>query len=140
MRFKTGRGDRVELNLTPLIDVVFILLMFFIVTTTFDRYAQLKIELPEASVEPQSAQAPPLELAIDAAGSYYLNGQPLVNTQAATLMSALERAAEGRLDTPLVISADRRAQHQAVVTALDAAARVGLTRLSIPTVQAEAAP
>lgn len=137
MRFKTGRGERVELNLTAFIDVVFVLLLFFIVTTTFDRYAQLKIELPEASAKPDPRQEQPLELAIDAAGNYYLNGRALVNTQRATLMAALEKAAAGRLETPLVLSGDRRTQLQAMVTAMDAAASVGLTRLSIPTTQAE---
>ncbi len=140
MRFNSRRGDRLELNLTPLIDVVFILLMFFMVTTTFNRYAQLRIDLPRASVNSETQPEPPLELAIDAQGNYYLNGRGLVNTQAETVLSALQRAVQGRLETPLAISADARTPHQAVVTAMDAAARLGLKRLSISTVQAEHSP
>lgn len=140
MKFQNGRGDRVELNLTPLIDVVFILLMFFIVTTTFNRYAQLKIELPETSVTSPTQTNRPLELAIDAAGDYYLNGRALINTQPATLVTALKLAAAKRLDMPLAISADRRTPYQAVVTAMDAATQVGLTRVSLPTTQAEEPP
>jgi biopolymer transport protein ExbD len=139
MNFKTSRGDRVELNLTPLIDVVFILLMFFIVTTTFKRNSELKIELPEASAEAEPREKA-LELVIDAQGRYYINGQALINTKPATLMSALEDATGGRKDLPMVISGDRRTPYQAVVTAMDASARLGLTHFSIATTQAEDAP
>lgn len=137
MRFKTSRADRLELNLTSLIDVVFVLLIFFVLTTTFNRHAELQIELPRASADPLQTRQEPLELSIDAAGRYYINGRALVNTQAATLTTALSDAAKGRKDTPIVLNADARTPHQAVVTAMDVAARVGLTRLSIATTQDE---
>jgi biopolymer transport protein ExbD len=137
VRFKTSHSDRLELNLTPLIDVVFVLLIFFVLTTTFDRHAELQIELPRASAEPVQQRREPLELSIDAAGRYYINGRALVNTQAATLTTALEDATKGREDTPIILNADARTPHQAVVTAMDVAARVGLTRLSIATTQDE---
>lgn len=140
MRFSTGRGDRIELNLTSLIDVVFMLLIFFVLTTTFHRYGELEIQLPEASTQPEPQVQEPLELVIDASGRYYVGGQELVNTQTTTLMMALENATQGRKDAPLVISADARTPHQAVVTAMDSAARLGLTRFSIATTKAEDAP
>jgi biopolymer transport protein ExbD len=136
VRFKTSHSDRLELNLTPLIDVVFVLLIFFVLTTTFERHAQLQIELPQASAEPVQQRREPLELSIDAAGRYYVNGRALVNTQAATLTTALKDAAKGR-DGTIILNADARTPHQAVVTAMDVAARVGLTRLSIATTQDE---
>jgi biopolymer transport protein ExbD len=140
MRFKARRGDRVELNLTSLIDVVFMLLIFFVVTTTFNRHGELKIQLPEASAKPKQQEEEPVELVIDLEGRYYVNGQALVNTQAVTLMAALEDAIQGRTDMPMLISADRRTPYQAMVTAMDSAARLGLTHLSLPTTQAEDAP
>jgi biopolymer transport protein ExbD len=129
----------VELNLTAFIDVLFVLLLFLLVTTTFKSHGELKIELPEASPEAEQ-QERPLELVIDSSGRYYIDGQALVSTQPAILMSALDGATQGRKDMPLVISGDRRAPYQAVVTAMDAAARLGLTRFSIATTQAEDAP
>ncbi len=140
MRFKTGRDERVELNLTPLIDVVFILLMFFIVTTTFNRHAQLKIELPKASAKPEQQYGEPLELLIDASGRYYLDGRQLVNTQAKTLMMAMAKATHGRTNMSMIISADARTRHQAVVTAMYTAAKVGLTHFSIATTRLRDAP
>lgn len=137
MRFQTDRGGGVALNLTPLINVVFILLMMFIVTTTFKRYAQLRTELSEASPELKSERAWPLKLAIDAAGDYYLNGDALIESQSVTLVTVLVRAAAGRLNTPLVISAGRRTLCRALVTVMDASTQVGLRRLSLLTARAE---
>jgi biopolymer transport protein ExbD len=137
VRFQTDRGGGVALNLTPLINVVFILLMMFIVTTTFKRYAQLRTELSEASPELKSERAWPLKLAIDAAGDYYLNGDALIESQSVTLVTVLVRAAAGLLNTPLVISAGRRTLSRALVTVMDASTQVGLRRLSLLTARAE---
>jgi biopolymer transport protein ExbD len=137
VRFQTDRGGGLALNLTPLINVVFILLMMFIVTTTFKRYAQLRTELSEASPELKSEQAWPLELAIDAASDYYLNGNALIESQYMTLVTVLVRAAAGRLNTPLVISAGQRTPCRALMTLMDASTQVGLRRLSLLTVRAE---
>lgn len=133
MRFREHATEDVEINLTPLIDVVFLLLIFFMVTTTFNRHAALKVDLPEASATPVEEPDQRLELVIDREGRYFLNGTPLVNTQANTLMAALRQAIQDQTEIPMVIRADARTPHQAVVTAMDAAARVGLTRLSIAT-------
>lgn len=141
MKFRRKPRENVEINLASLLDVVFILLLFFVVSTTFNREAQLKIELPEAeSAEvAQDTPARQLEITIAADGSYALNGQSLVKSDMATLSSALQKESEGDSSLPLVISADARTPHQAVITAMDAAGKLGFSRLRISTVDAEPA-
>lgn len=139
MKFQPRPVRDVDVNLTPLIDVVFLLLIFFMVTTTFERHAELKIDLPEASTEPAAGEPRDLELVIDAQGRYYLDGKELVNTQAETVFQALREAIADNTETPLIIRADAMTPHQAVVTAMDAAGRLGLTRMSIATTPAQEA-
>lgn len=133
MNFRSGKSPEVDINLTSLIDVVFLLLIFFMVTTTFDRHAELKVDLPEASATEEQQRPRQIDLVIDAQGRYYLDGRELVNTKPETVYKALQEASGGERDLPLVIRADGRTPHQAVVTAMDAAGRLGLTRLSIAT-------
>ena len=129
------KHDDVEINLTPLIDVVFLLLIFFMVSTTFDRQAQLKVTLPEASAKAQNQPQEPLVLTIDANGKYYINDRQVVNTSLDTLKAALLKTVGDDREQPLVLRADGNTPHQAVVRAMDAAAQIGLTRLSIATVE-----
>lgn len=137
MNLRPERTDeRVDINLTPLIDVVFLLLIFFMVSTTFDRHANLKVELPEASATKSQQQQDPVVISIDADGNYFINDRQLVNTTLETLKIALRKTvAEKEKDVPLVLRADARTPHQSVVRAMDAAAQLGLTRLSIATVE-----
>lgn len=137
MRWRTSRRDDLEVNLTPLIDVVFLLLIFFMVSTSFNRESEIQINLPEASAKPQEAKEQPIEISIDASGRFFVNRELLVNTQVATLRLALQKVAAGRNNVPLVISADATTPHQAVVTAMDAARQAGLTSLSIATANAQ---
>ncbi|HEY6612183.1 MAG TPA: biopolymer transporter ExbD [Pseudomonas sp.] len=141
MKFRRKPRENVEIGLAPLIDVVFILLLFFVVTTTFTRETQLKIDLPEAdSATPvQETELKQLEVMIAADGSYSLNGQSLVKSDLATLSSALQKESAGDSSLPLVISADARTPHQAVITAMDAAGKLGFSRLRITTVEAQPA-
>lgn len=141
MRFRRKQRENVEINLASLLDVVFILLLFFVVSTTFNRESQLKIELPEADSAEVVQETPPkqLEITIAADGSYALNGQGLVKSDLATLTSALQKESEGDSSLPLVISADARTPHQAVITAMDAAGKLGFSQLRISTVEAEPA-
>lgn len=141
MKFRRKPRENVEIGLAPLIDVVFILLLFFVVTTTFTRETQLKIDLPEAdSATPvQETQVKQLEILIAADGSYSLNGQTLVKSDLATLSSALQKESAGDSSLPVVISADARTPHQAVITAMDAAGKLGFSHLRISTVEAEPA-
>ncbi len=132
MNFRRHRRERIELGLTPLIDVVFLLLIFFMVTTTFQREAALKIELPRA----QGVQEPRrqvLEVVVDAEGRYYIDHHELINTRIETLKKAMRRALRPDTRPVVVIAADRRTPHQAVIRVLDAARQLGLNHVSFAT-------
>ncbi len=130
-------AENVDINLTPLIDVVFLLLIFFMVSTTFDRYAKLKVDLPQAEAKAQKQTDDPLVLSIDAKGNYYINDQQIINTQIDTLKKALVKTVGERENVTVLLRADGRTPHQSVVRAMDAAAQLGLTRLSIATVESK---
>lgn len=122
-----------EVNLTSLIDVLLMLLLFFIMSTTFVHTSALHVELPTASAKPVPEQPDSVEIVIDAKGHFFLNRQELVNDRPDTLKQALKQAIAGRTKVPLVIAADGRTPHQAVVTAMDAAAQLGIQNLTIAT-------
>lgn len=139
MNFRDNKkNDRDTIDLTSLIDVVFILLIFFMVTTTFQQESRLAVNLPEAS-EKEDPETPEtlLEVVIDSDGRYFVNGQELRNRRPETLKHAMKEVSRGKKDKPLVIRADANTPHQFVVTALDIAAQLGLVRVSIATTQAE---
>lgn len=142
MKFRRKERDNVEIPLVSLIDVVFILLLFFVVTTTFTRETQLKVELPEASsgTPPEPSELKPMEIIIGADSSYVLNGQALLKSDLPTLMAALQKESEGDNSLPLTLSSDAKAPYQAVVTAMDAAGKLGFSHLRITTVEQPAAP
>lgn len=135
------KEETVEVNLTPLIDVVFLLLIFFMVSTTFDRHAKLKVSLPESSTKATQQQGEPLVLSIDAKGNYFLNERQLVNQQLDTLKQAILKTVgenhENIKEVALVLRADASTPHQSVVRAMDAASQLGLTKLSIATVEGQ---
>jgi biopolymer transport protein ExbD len=142
VKFRRKPRENVEINLASLIDVVFILLLFFVVTTTFTRETQLKVDLPEAAsgAPPEQTELKPLEVLIAADGSYSLNGRQLLKSDLAGLSAALQKESEGDNSLPLTISADAKTPHQAVITAMDAAGKLGFAHLRITTVEAQAAP
>ncbi len=129
------KDEGVEVNLTPLIDVVFLLLIFFMVSSTFDRHAKLKVQLPQANTQAQQKVDNPVVLSIDSKGKYYINDRQVVNEQLETLKGALRKTVGERTDVTLLLRADGRTAHQSVVRAMDAAAQLGLTKLSIATVE-----
>lgn len=133
MNLRHGRREAPEINLTPLIDVVFLLLIFFMVSTTFEHDSELSIELPEAVTKTQPERKESIEVAIDRQGRYYVEGQRLVNTQLASVKQAILDAAEERESLPLTISADAETPHQAVVTVMDAARQLGFLHLTFAT-------
>ncbi len=137
MNFRTSTpNDELDVNLTPLIDVVFLLLIFFMVTTTFEKESKIKIELPTADSSRPAAQEDVLELIIDGQGRYYLDKQEVINTKPETLFLAMKLTLDKRKDKPsLIISADANANYQSVITAMDIAGRVGLTDFSLATSQ-----
>jgi biopolymer transport protein ExbD len=142
VKFRRKPRENIELNLASLIDVVFILLLFFVVTTTFTRETQLKVELPEAAsgTPPEQTELKLLEVLIAADGSYSLNAKALLKSDLDSLMGALQKESDGDNSLPLTISADAKTPHQAVITAMDAAGKLGFAHLRITTVEAQAAP
>lgn len=133
MKFQRRIQEDLQINLTPLIDVVFLLLIFFMVTTTFTQETRLAVNLPEADGEPVESAPSTIEISVSEGGSYAVDGRPLVNGQLDTLMRALEEVSGGNKDVSLILIADAEASHQSVVTAMDAIGQSGFSRLSIAT-------
>ncbi len=138
MKFARRTRQEVDVNLTPLIDVVFLLLIFFMVSTTFTRETHLSIDLPEAGSAADPVADQTLEVSITREGSYAINGVSLLNNSAAALKAGIEESSEGDSSVPMVITADSATPHQAVVTALDVAGKLGFSQLRITTELAEA--
>lgn len=125
-----------EVNLTPLIDVVFLLLIFFMVSTTFTKETRIGIQLPESEGNPQQEEVQFAELAITENGTYILNGQTLSDSSAETLRKVLSQEVKDKgynQNTPLVLSADQNARHQAVITAMDVAGKIGFQSINLLT-------
>ena len=133
MNLRPVPKEPADINLTPLIDVVFLLLIFFMVSTTFDRDSELSIELPAASAEAQNRRPDSIEVDVDAQGRIYVNGRQLLNTQSKTLRRALEIAAGEIESPPIIVNADAKTPHQAVVQIMDAARNLGFVRLTFAT-------
>ena len=134
MNLSPRRREDPELNLTSLIDVVLLLVIFFMVSTTFVEEGRLRVDLPKASNEPVRALQDPIVVTVTAQGSYRVNDRALVNNARETLAAAMRKVADGRTGVPVTIRADARASHQSVVMAMDVAARLGFTQVNIATV------
>ena len=139
MRFrKDNELKQVEVNLTPLIDVVFLLLIFFMVSTTFDKQAQIEIKLPEAESSEVVEKDPEIiAIGVNAEGKYYVNNEELLKSDADTLKRMLIKTAKNNKELPVVISADGKAPHQSVVTVLDVASQLGMTKMTFATRQSD---
>jgi biopolymer transport protein ExbD len=133
MKFKRNLRADVHIDLTSLIDVVFILLLFFMLSTSFNRSTSLIVNLPEASGEEVTNGPLQIDVSIDRTGAFAVNGQRLADRNVATLMQAITDLSEGDINLPITITADAETTHQSVVTAMDAVAQLGFTRLSIAT-------
>ena len=133
MQFRRQKLIEEGVNLTPLIDVVFLLLIFFMVSATFTKETHLAIDIPEASAETPQVQNDNVEIVIQASGEYSINGQALINKQRKTLHKALSQLASNNQKKPLLITADAKAPHQAVVTVMDVAGKLGFESLRITT-------
>ncbi|WP_426417831.1 ExbD/TolR family protein [Aestuariirhabdus sp. LZHN29] len=135
MMFRRQKTEEVSVNLTPLIDVVFLLLIFFMVSTTFTKETHLSIDLPEATGKPAVEHRQQVEIVIGKEGGYAINGKPLVNSDPKTLQTALAKESKGDSSLPLVITSDGKTPYQAVVTAMDAAGQLGFVHLTITTME-----
>lgn len=138
MKFRRQRIDDGGINLTPLIDVVFLLLIFFMVSTTFTKESRLQLELPVADAEASAVSLDALEIVIDAKGRYRVNEAPIGAVGVSELVQAMRDVVADDTTRPVIITADASSPHQAVVSAMDAAGRLGLVHLSITTQESAA--
>jgi len=134
VNFQPRRAEEPDLNMTSLIDVVLLLLIFFMLSTRFIDEGRLQLRLPEAGVEPEAVQRNAGEIEVRAQGGYRVNGRALINNSAATLAAAIGKSADNNRAVPVTIRADARATHQSVVTAMDVAGRAGYRQINIATV------
>jgi len=124
-----------EVNMTSLIDVVLLLLIFFMVSTSFVKQSQIAISLPQADSAAVVEEVPDqIDIMITETGTFLVNGRELINSRVETIRNALQKVSAGNNTLPLTISADANAKHQDVVTAMDVAGRLGFARISIATV------
>lgn len=130
MNLQPNKRVAPELNLTPLIDVVFLLLIFFMVSTTFERESQITIELPEAGGEELVVEKRVLDITVDREGRFFVNQQEVINTQVATLKIAISKAVGEDRKIPVLINADAQSPYQSVMSVMDAASQLGLVNMT----------
>jgi biopolymer transport protein ExbD len=140
MKLKPRRTEDPEINLISLIDVVLMIVIFFMLSSTFVDENRLRIRLPEASASPLArGEAEPLVVAVTQGGGYRLNERELINASAETLRAAILKVAPSERGQPVTVRADGRATHQSVVTAMDVLSRLGFREINIATVGSQAA-
>ena len=138
MRIRDHRAfDEPDINLVPLIDVILVLIIFFVVTTTFDARSMLKLELPQATGEPATSDTRALVVLVNADGRYFVQDREVLRTDIDALRTVIAVVAGDDRERPVILRADARTPHQSVVTALDAVGQLGFTRVSIATAPAE---
>ena len=133
MKFRRQERAEEGVNLTPLIDVVFLLLIFFMVSTTFTKESHLTVNLPEADGQPLTTEVEQLDVVVDAQGGYIVNGKRLINTSIDTLRAAIDAIASDNTDIPFVITGDANASYQSIVSVMDLAGKMGFVNLSMAT-------
>lgn len=135
MKLQTRSREEPEINVISLVDVLLVLVLFFMVSTSFLRQTEINLQLPEASNEADAATANEmLEITVTQAGTYLVNGRELVNSERRTLLAAIERLMGDKRDVPVLIRADAAASHQSVITAMDVAGQLGYVKIKIATV------
>jgi biopolymer transport protein ExbD len=135
MNFRHKKREKLDITLISMIDVLFVLLLFFMVSTTFNQHTEVKVKLPDADGAEAEQYPKMITLTIDADGAYYLTGDDglpheLVNQQLGTLKQELRKVAENSKDQPFIINADGKTPHQAVITALEAAGDAGFSHIT----------
>lgn len=135
MKLTTSTQEAPDVNLTPMIDVVFLLLLFFMVSTSFIRESSLKVDLPEATGEAMAEQIEPIDIIINSAGTFTINQTELLDNSRESISEALKAAVADQTDPHIVISADADTDYQNIVTAMDTAQALGYSRLTLATRQ-----
>jgi len=133
LNFRRPVREEPEINLIPFIDVLLVILIFLMLTTTYNRFTEMQLQLPQANADPTRGRPREIVVAISADGSYAVNRNLLDGRSVESIVMALERAAGTNKDAALIISADASARHQAVITVMEAARRAGLTQITFAT-------
>jgi biopolymer transport protein ExbD len=134
MNFRRGRArEEPDINLIPLIDILIVVLIFLFLTTTYSRFAELQINLPEATAEKSTDKPTMLSVAVDASGKYAINGVPTVFGSTQNFAGALKEAAKGSKEPVVAISADAKATHQSVIDVMESARLAGYNHISFTT-------
>ena len=134
MRIRDDRAqEEPEINLVPLIDVILVLIIFFVITTTFDARSMLQLQLPSAAGEPVAAQVKALSVLVNADGRYFVDEHEVLRPDIDALKQTLQQVAGSDRSRPVLLRADARTPHQAVVTALDALGQLGFRKVNIAT-------
>jgi biopolymer transport protein ExbD len=135
MKLQSRSRDEPEINVISLVDVLLVLVLFFMVSTSFLRETEISLRLPEATTDTQvSTPKEMLEITVTQAGTYLVNGRELVNSERRTLRAAIERIMGEKRDVPVFIRADAAASHQSVITAMDVAGQLGYVKINLATV------
>ncbi len=138
MKFQRGRQhEEPEINLIPMIDVLLVIIIFLMLTTSYSKVAGLEINLPTADASQQAEQPNEIDVAVTASGQILVNKSPLPSAEIAAISSALQQAAGGKADPVIVINADAKATHQSVVDVMQAAQRAGYPHISFATQSAD---
>lgn len=140
MNFRPGHRDEPEINLIPFIDVLLVVLIFLMLTTTYSKFTELQVNLPVADAEQQRTHPKEVVVAVGSDGRYAINKELLEGAGVETLTNALARAAQDSRDVVVIISADAAATHQSVINVMDAARRAGLVQVTFATQQASGKP
>ncbi|TAN74316.1 MAG: biopolymer transporter ExbD [Gallionella sp.] len=134
MNFQRGRSrEEPEINLIPMIDVLLVILIFLMVTTSYAKFSELQINLPQAGGETSATPAQPINVAIDASEHYAINNQGLSYTGVESLLAPLKKAAGDQTDPTIIINADAKAPHQSVINVMEAARQAGYGRITFTT-------
>lgn len=141
MRLSTRTNDQEpELNLIPLIDVIFVLIVFFVATTTFNQRSTMKLQLPTAQAVAKAESGEPLNVIVDAEGRYFIGENEVLKSDVSSLKEAIVAVAGQDRSMPVVLRADARTPHQFVITAMDALGQLGFVKLSIATTPEKKTP
>ncbi len=136
MNFQRGRlKEEPEINLVPMIDVLLVILIFLVVSTTYSKFAELEITLPEAAAQEvdKNEQKPAIDITVDAMGEYTINQMPVKSTSMEYLRDSLRTAAQDQQDPLIIINADAKATHQSVITVMEAARLAGYNKITFTT-------
>jgi biopolymer transport protein ExbD len=134
MNFQRGRAkEELEINLVPMIDVMLVILIFLMITTTYSKYTELQINLPSADADRQLERSNEVAILVNALGQYVIDSRPVAYVSVEQLAGELKRAAGAHKEPVVVISADAKATHQSVVRVMEAARAAGLERITFTT-------